>query len=197
MVASLKNDTARWDQERRRSPILDTPRYPGAHAPGYSMHEFLKITPGAEPFPTSFVTFAGNSKVQQAASVLGGDPDSGYASASRYDATIVPESIAHGNDMEDSQDLASDFHTKQDYEDLATEYSVASNLNDDRFSIYKDELADNLSRGLEPLDLDMKTREHIADVMPGLLKQFALRVGQGSTEKAERELMFFVHKYRK
>jgi len=80
--------------------------------------------------------------------------------------------------------------------DATTIYSAADHLDDYHLNVYESELADGLANWVRMLQPDVPTKEAMADILPDMLKDFALRLGQYSTTQSENEVMYFVHRYR-
>lgn len=129
--------------------------------------------------------------------VPGTATDSGYASLPQvlFKEQLQPvvenltSSVGQGTDCNDGV-------RNLDRDDMQTLYSASHHLDADRLDVYKSELADSLINRLQTLDLATDVKEHMADILPDMLKGFALRLGQHSTTKSEHEVMYFVHKYR-
>lgn len=105
--------------------------------------------------------------------------DSGYASATN-------DKFKGAQDLED---LESD--------DARTVYSDASSLPALEKDIYISELADDLFSKIGSEQLDGQTTERISGILPELLKAFALKIGHNAPTQMHRDIMFFVHKYRR
>lgn len=76
-------------------------------------------------------------------------------------------------------------------------YSAAQDLDERQVNVYKSELADCLCTQTRSLSLGVEAMEHIVDLLPNLLKNFALRLGQYASSRSENEVMYFIHKYRR
>ncbi|KAK4145502.1 uncharacterized protein C8A04DRAFT_10591 [Dichotomopilus funicola] len=81
-------------------------------------------------------------------------------------------------------------------DDAATIYSAAQDLDGRQLNLYKSELADCLCNHVRSLGLEVEAKENIVDVLPDLLKNFALRLGQHASSRSGNEVMCFIHKYR-
>jgi len=115
--------------------------------------------------------------------------DSGYVSAlaSNYEKGV--SNIR--NDI-----LASTVRVEAEDCDAGTVYSQEGSITGDKLDIYKSELVDGLVEQIGKLQTTPEILERIFKELPLLLKQFALRLGQPGSSKAERDVMYFVHKYR-
>jgi hypothetical protein len=82
-------------------------------------------------------------------------------------------------------------------EDNRTVYSDASSLADLECESYISELADDLFSKFRDETFDNQTMQRISGVLTELLKAFALRVGHNAPSQMHRDVMFFVHKYRR
>jgi hypothetical protein len=78
-----------------------------------------------------------------------------------------------------------------------TVYSDASGLFAWDNERYISELANSLSSNLRSGQLDGTTLEQIFEILPELLKAFALKVGHSASTQMHRDVMFFVHEYRR
>jgi hypothetical protein len=76
-------------------------------------------------------------------------------------------------------------------------YSDTSNVSEFRENGYIPELAGFLFQKVSTVRVADDTLEHISKVLPAMLKAFALRVGMNAPTQMHREVMFFVHKYRR
>ncbi|KAF4442817.1 hypothetical protein F53441_11645 [Fusarium austroafricanum] len=117
--------------------------------------------------------------------------DSAYVSASFVDSSGMPKSntLVSGELSEES--------TGHDIDDLATEYSYASSTTSSRQKVYILELANDLYDRIKPEDPGQITQEKVDAVLPKLLKAFALKVGHCAPTQMHRDVMAFVHKYRR
>lgn len=102
--------------------------------------------------------------------------DSGYASA------INPSDAKYGADS--AQD------------DNKTEYSEASTNAISNSKSFVSELADDLFKKVTSLLPDGLMVARIPDILPEILKAFALRIGHNAPTQMYRDIMFFVHKHR-
>ncbi|KAK4060353.1 hypothetical protein Trihar35433_10217 [Trichoderma harzianum] len=113
--------------------------------------------------------------------------DSGYRSASVIESKFYM-SVQHVSTTELTQTVAE--------EDMATEYSDESRTTSWKKPDYIWELADDLSKNVGSLIVDEVTRAKISDILPELLKVFALKIGYDGQTQMHRDIMAFVHKYR-
>jgi hypothetical protein len=82
-------------------------------------------------------------------------------------------------------------------EDNRTVYSDASSFADLKYESYISEFADDLFSKFRYEKFDNQTMQRISRVLTELLKAFALRVGHNAPSQMHRDVMFFVHKYRR
>ncbi|KAF4981997.1 hypothetical protein FDECE_17594 [Fusarium decemcellulare] len=120
--------------------------------------------------------------------------DSGYASRKQdADSTIQDETISR----QLTGELISDQPTISDAEeDTSTVYSVDSRFPENELDTYKAELSEAILNNIRHLTSDTKLIETITPTLPSFLRSFALRLGSSGSSKAEREVMYFVHKHR-
>ncbi|KAK1759673.1 hypothetical protein QBC47DRAFT_398481 [Echria macrotheca] len=81
-------------------------------------------------------------------------------------------------------------------DDAATIYSASQYVDERPVDMYKSQFADRLCEQARSLGLDAEAKEHIIDLLPNLLENFALRLGQHTSSRAESEAMYLIHKYR-
>jgi hypothetical protein len=98
--------------------------------------------------------------------------------------------------------LANNTSKTQHTEDLnsdsaSTIYSDASSLPVSAKESYISELANDLLRIFPSEEPDRQTLERISMILPGLLRTFALKVGQHEPTQMHRDVMVFIHRYRK
>jgi hypothetical protein len=105
--------------------------------------------------------------------------DEGYASAAN--------NTSEG--AQNPKDQASD--------DIRTVYSYATSLPALKKESYISELADNLFSNVRSEQPDGQTMERISGILPELLKAFAFKVGHNAPTQMHRDIMVFVHKYRR
>ncbi|KAL6815542.1 hypothetical protein GGI42DRAFT_110711 [Trichoderma sp. SZMC 28013] len=84
----------------------------------------------------------------------------------------------------------------QDIDDSITIYSNDSSLSSEMKEDYISELAKDLFDKLRSETINEDLIDQIYKVLPGLLKSFALKLGHGAPQ-IHRDVMFFVHKYRR
>ncbi|KAK4125965.1 hypothetical protein N657DRAFT_678983 [Parathielavia appendiculata] len=114
---------------------------------------------------------------QDAFTVHGESMDSGYPSAFAS-AGRQKESVREGNG------------------DARTVYSDEGSIDGAELDAYKRELVDDLVNEARRLEAEPEALEKVFDAMPPLLKPFALALGQFGSTQAQRDVMYFVHKYR-
>ncbi|RYP32296.1 hypothetical protein DL767_005271 [Monosporascus sp. MG133] len=81
-------------------------------------------------------------------------------------------------------------------DDVGTIYSDASSLPALAEEGYISELADDLFKRICSGQSDGQIIERISEILPELLKAFALKVGHNALSQMHRDVMFFVHKHR-
>lgn len=106
--------------------------------------------------------------------------DSGYASVNPY-----PE---FKHDSQRAQ-VPADIDTGTEYSDVST----VAGFKNETF-IY--ELVDDLFAKIAPLALSDEIMRAIIDLLPDILKNFALRIGYNASTQMHRNVMFFIHKNR-
>lgn len=128
--------------------------------------------------------------LMDAHTIHGASMDSGYATASVRECQ---------NGTLDTQDGDSKVLTSIEVGecDGKTVYSDEGSIAGAELDTYKVELVDNLVNWVRQLEPGPETLESICEVMPMLMKSFALRLGQPGSTKTERDVMYFIHKYRK
>jgi hypothetical protein len=82
-------------------------------------------------------------------------------------------------------------------DDTRTVYSDASSLPAWKNESYISELANSLLSEIRSKRFDDTTLEQIFEILPELLKAFALRVGHNASTQMHRDVMVFVHKHRR
>jgi len=80
--------------------------------------------------------------------------------------------------------------------DTATIYSDEGSIQGAELDTYKSELADNLANKVRQLGADAEALEGLVETLPSLFKAFALRLGQPGSTKTQKDVMYFVYKYR-
>ncbi|KAH8736710.1 hypothetical protein BGZ61DRAFT_1503 [Ilyonectria robusta] len=119
--------------------------------------------------------------------------DSGYASVGRdagpmSDEKTILTQLAVEPDSTKSRN--------EDMDDTATVYSIAWSVPEDELDTYKSELSEAILKNLRRHVSDVELLESLATILPSSLKSFALRLGCPGSSKAEKEVMYFVHKHR-
>lgn len=131
-------------------------------------------------------------------------PSRRYTSMSHHVPTkaalspIVKSGLTNGTPSVD-QEIDKDQDEKENpslENDTATVYSAADHLDGYHLNLYEFELADGLANWVRMLQPDVSAKEAMADTLPDLLRNFALRLGQHSTTQSENSVMYFVHRYR-
>jgi len=126
----------------------------------------------------------GSSDVEQATGVRTAPTDSGYASLSRP-----------------NEPKACDENATADMEDANTIYSMTQSVTEDDMEMYTthfaEALADYVASEAQEDIQDPRLMQTLGHSLPRLLRAFALRLGYSGSSKAEREVMFFIDKYKK
>ena len=121
--------------------------------------------------------------------VHGNSMDSGYVSAlasgCQKDALIRQDDIPETTEPTDVEAC-----------EVATLYSDEGSISGAELTAYKSELVDHLAEQVRKLGMVPETLETIFEDLPSLMKAFALKLGQPGSTKAERDVMYFVHKHR-
>ena len=81
-------------------------------------------------------------------------------------------------------------------DDIGTEYSEAS-MTESRSLDYMEHFANDLYAVISKVQCDPQEIQTLSGLLPELLQQFALRIGQELPRKDGREVMYYVHKHRK
>lgn len=120
--------------------------------------------------------------------------DSGYAS--------VRGDIRPAFKDETGQVLLSTTHDPSqlpidDSEDASTTYSVAWSVPEEELDTYKLELSEAIHKNICRHVPDPELLKSLTSALPSFLRSFALRLGAPGSSKAEKEVMYFVHKHRK
>jgi len=150
----------------------------GTPEPLEADHESLPVLPDVGALPLADVyTVHGNSM------------DSGYVSAlvSGYQKDTL------GSRMEILETAES---SEVESCDATTVYSDEGSISGAELDVYKSELVDSLVEQVRKVGLGSESLEVIFEDLPSHMKAFALRLGQPGSSKAERDVMYFVHKYR-
>ena len=112
--------------------------------------------------------------------------DSGYASLGRVAEPQAKEDVLN--------------NVPNDTEDSATVYSVANSVSQDDMEMYTSQfaeaLADFVSSATQNAGEDAALVQAAGASLPELLRAFSLRLGSAGSSKAEREVMYFIHKHR-
>ncbi|KAK3333464.1 hypothetical protein B0T19DRAFT_354755 [Cercophora scortea] len=141
----------------------------------------------------SSVAFSPDSTNSQAGVSVTGQTYTAIITDSGYESMKRGASNFHEEDLGLAQEHES---VEIDFDDQATIYSVASTaLNDE--DTFKTEFAETLLDRICPPDLDAELVSSRSTILPSLLRAFALRLGCPGSNKAEREVMYFVHKHRR
>lgn len=117
--------------------------------------------------------------------------DSGYASVQR-DSTSRVNDASLPTDNNDRPVSRTQAHVPDD----ATVYSVAWSVPDDVLDTYKSELAESLFKELRQFLPDHELLHLSSSTLTTFLRSFALRLGGPGSNKAAKEVMYFIHKNR-
>ncbi|KAK8092464.1 uncharacterized protein PG998_014949 [Apiospora kogelbergensis] len=82
-------------------------------------------------------------------------------------------------------------------EDCNTIYTVAISITDPRLANHINILVDDLSKQLLTTQRDGITIQKLVDALPGVLSTFALGLGYGASSQTHRDVMVFIHKFRR
>jgi len=118
--------------------------------------------------------------------VNGASVDSGYVSA-------IASGLHSSGPMPDPGSMTP---AAEEEFDAQTVYSDGASIDGEELDVYKAELVDNLVREARKLDASPEALERIFEALPALIKSFALQLGQPGSTKAQRDVMYFVYKYR-
>lgn len=143
--------------------------------------------------PQSILLCLTNTASSTHQSMAGAPPtDSGYAST-----YFIGEGLYKPTGHNEPITLHS---IDQDFDDAATEYSTTSTAGSNstpRQEGYIRELADALYSEIESLCSKPETQRRVSEALPELLKSFALLLGCQAPTQMHRDIMVFVHKYRR
>jgi len=115
--------------------------------------------------------------------------DSGYASAL---ASVCQKSALGGQG--DSSKLTT--LAAPEELDARTIYSDEGSIHGAELDTYKVELVDNLVNRVRQFEPGPDSLESVFEAMPSLMRAFALELGRPGSTKVQRDVMYFVHKYR-
>ena len=121
--------------------------------------------------------------------------DSGYGSFGR--GTTAPTSVGNSTSKHQGNELGFSQLSDHDEDDTATVYSVAESVPEDELKGYKSELCEAILHAVRAHVSDAGLLDSLTSALPALLQSFALRLGCPGSSKAEIEIMYFVHRYRK
>jgi hypothetical protein len=82
-------------------------------------------------------------------------------------------------------------------EDARTIYSEALSLLGSASGGYITEFANDLYNKVHSDEANQETKQKVIDILPDLLRNFALKLGHEKQDKKYLEVMFFIHKFRK
>jgi len=200
MVADLRNDSARFNQEirrlGRRLRYTESTIYTGLTDP--SVHLSDK---GGQGFHREQSTFlhgvARSDYINQAFS------DSGYASASNNRHPMASAVFVHSVPLDSSgplnQDAAVDdsvVEHSSSSDDDRTIYSDARSMAGEGVDAYVTELVGSLMATVRAESMDAADGSKLCDALPALLKTFALRLGYDAPSQMHRDIMYFVSRNR-
>lgn len=80
--------------------------------------------------------------------------------------------------------------------DIRPVYSGQGGVSGPELDTYKSDLVDSLVNNVRRFQADSESLERIFEAMPELLRSFALALGQPGSTPAQRDVMYFIHKYR-
>jgi len=112
--------------------------------------------------------------------------DSGYGSA------------IHGKSGQPSGlEMQGDYGQIPEADETRTLYSDASSIAPGNAEYYVYLLADELFNAARSVQPDIRIAERVSDILPELLRAFALRIGHNASDQKHRDVMVYVHKYRR
>ena len=138
-----------------------------------------------QPYPTKTDQTVG---LAGSYTVAGNSMDSGYASG------VAHAGQKDGTHQQDTG-LESDLTGINEW-DTRTMYSDAGSISGADMTIYKVELVDNLVARVRELGAGDESLDRMLEALPSLLKALALKLGQPGSSKSQRDVMYFIHKYR-
>ena len=111
--------------------------------------------------------------------------DSAYGTASHGQSSGVKAALPTDTNAVERQN-----------DDIGTEYSETS-MTESRSLGYMEHFANDLYAVISKVQCDPQGIQTLSGLLPELLQQFALRIGQEVPRKDGREVMYYVHKHRK
>ena len=111
--------------------------------------------------------------------------DSAYGTASHGQSSGVKAALPTNTNAVERQ-----------IDDIGTEYSETS-MTESRSLGYMEHFANDLYAVISKVQCDPQGIQTLSGLLPELLQQFALRIGQEVPRKDGREVMYYVHKHRK
>ena len=174
------------EQEAREAAAHDTLDH---HDPWHPEASNADAQPGGESVST-------NEKTVEMS-----DRQEVTAEESYYQRTAIEDSAygtaSHGQFSGVKVALPTDsIAVDQQIDDTSTEYSETSTTESSNHG-YMEYLADDLYAVASKVQCDPQSIQTLSGLLPELLQQFALRIGQEVSRKDGREVMCYVHKHRK
>lgn len=162
------------------------PDLAGADADGYGAHSGLDSHPLSKPVDTRTWSNVRSVSLLDAFTVYGASMDSGYVSACQQkDADPAQDDQSKPVMSVEAADC-----------DARTVYSDEGSIGRAELDTYKSELVDDLVNHVRALDAEPEVLERVFGAMPELMRSFALTLGQSGSTQAQRDVMYFVHRYR-
>jgi hypothetical protein len=112
---------------------------------------------------------------------------SGIATQAKIDEVVVPEAAPDTHISK--EDAADQSETESIYSDISA-------VSDSRM-LYLSEFVDELVKAVQPYGNDKYAIQNVVNVLPELLRTFALSLGHAHSTPMQRETMVFIHKYRR
>ncbi|QGA14415.1 hypothetical protein EYB26_002068 [Talaromyces marneffei] len=173
--------------------------------PSQSMQAISNNSPGELPVAKLAIT---QSVDHQRLFMTETYTDSGYASnsarASKSLEVLGQVSQAEGlsphvADIESrsASSLDENIQRTEQEDDVASIYSDASTIPTFTKARYIDGLADDLAQAIQPYQLDNEIIQQLVEKLPELLKAFALTFGHHESGMMQRDVMVFIHRYRR
>lgn len=183
-----------WDTISRGQPRPDSPYVTGGSRDGIgvdrgAMSPEDAIKTRRDEFSNDIVQQLSAAKRTQIVM----PSDSGYASSKTDTHPYANVSL---EDTTQTSTLLVKDQWEEEHDDKRTVYSMVDDVVEAELDAYKSEISQAILRSIRHLNCQPSQIDHIASVLPTLLRSFALRLGvQGSTQAA-KDAMYFVHKYR-
>ncbi|KAF5016295.1 hypothetical protein F66182_12072 [Fusarium sp. NRRL 66182] len=195
--------------DNRQSNLQDTPISQSADQHTTSLAGTISTeSPFVERGVNSSVDRNAQSGVHRYTSTFEAYTDSGYASNTTraLKPSEVPGqvhqteeiSVHHGEiESRSISSLDGNVQLMEQEDDVASIYSDSSTIPTLTRARYIDGLADDLAQAIQPYHLNDEVLRQIIEKLPELLKAFALTFGHHESGTMHRDVMVFIHKYRR